>query len=225
MTRTLVILSIFAASAGADVLHVPGDYLTIQAAIDASVDGDTVLVADGIYTGDGNRDMNFGGRAITVEGNVADPSLCVIDIDASEGDPHRAFWFHTGEGDDSIIRGFTIRNGFMDRGGAVACENGASPLFEDCVFTLNKVVTDSESDGGGAIHVGLSCGATINDCDFLENEAEVVVSGMVGGGAIRSMDFSTVTIVGCHFEGNTQSGRAMGVGRGGAVFDRGAPSH
>ena len=31
------------------VIHVPGDYTTIQAGIDASVDGDTVLVADGIY--------------------------------------------------------------------------------------------------------------------------------------------------------------------------------
>ena len=42
------------------------DFSTIQEAIDAAVDGDAVLVAPGTYTGDGNRDIDFKGKAITV---------------------------------------------------------------------------------------------------------------------------------------------------------------
>jgi hypothetical protein len=37
----------------ATTIHVPGDSATIQAAINGALDGDTVLVAPGTYTGDG----------------------------------------------------------------------------------------------------------------------------------------------------------------------------
>lgn len=40
--------------ARSDELRVPAEYATIQAAVDASVDGDVVLIADGVYTGAGN---------------------------------------------------------------------------------------------------------------------------------------------------------------------------
>ncbi|MHC5184552.1 MAG: hypothetical protein ACYSPI_09805, partial [Planctomycetota bacterium] len=43
-----------------------GDYPTIQAAIDAAVDNDVVVLNPGTYTGDGNRDIVFPGKAITV---------------------------------------------------------------------------------------------------------------------------------------------------------------
>ena len=44
----------------------PADYSTIQAAIDDANDGDIILLADGTYTGNGNRDIDFHGKAITL---------------------------------------------------------------------------------------------------------------------------------------------------------------
>ena len=43
-----------------------GDFPTIQAAIAAVADGDVILLAAGTFTGEGNRDLDFLGKGITV---------------------------------------------------------------------------------------------------------------------------------------------------------------
>ena len=78
MVVTTGIVSTFKSYARAAELHVDDDwpdsedtdgdneYAHIQAAIDAAIDGDTIIVADGTYTGLGNKDLDFKGKAITV---------------------------------------------------------------------------------------------------------------------------------------------------------------
>lgn len=111
------------AGAVARTWHVPGECPTIQAGIDSAATGDIVLVADGTYTGDGNRDLDFGGKAIVVMSENG-PELTIIDCEGSPGDYHRGFYFHSGEGPASVLRGFTIKNGripYPDDGGGILC--------------------------------------------------------------------------------------------------------
>ena len=103
-----ILFLILVGSVQAGTIHVPGDYPTIQAGIDAASDGDTVVVADGIYTGEGNANMDFGGKAITVRSENG-PANCIIGCGC--GEDTRAFYFHNDEGPDSVVKGFTIRGG------------------------------------------------------------------------------------------------------------------
>ena len=119
MKKSLVLSMVLAmaVSCGAGIITVnwdgSGDYTTIQAAINDANDGNSVIVADGTYTGDGNRDINFLGKAIAVK-SANGPENCIIDCQGDPCEPHRGFYFHSDEGNDSIVSGFTIANGFTD---------------------------------------------------------------------------------------------------------------
>ena len=129
-----------------------GPKRTIQAGIDTSATGDTVIVADGTYTGTGNRDLDFGGRDIHLRSESLNPALCIIDCQGTANDPHRGFYFHSGETTAAIVEGFTITNGYANfndpgrgtAGGGVFCED-SSPTFRTCTIENNK----AEQSGGG----------------------------------------------------------------------------
>jgi hypothetical protein len=107
MPATCVALWLASAQlAAAEERHVPDQYPSIQAAIDACNDGDVVVVADGTYTGVDNRRISFFDKAIIVR-SANGPDNCIIDCLELEC----AFFLHSGEGPDSVVEGFTIVNG------------------------------------------------------------------------------------------------------------------
>jgi len=176
----------------------PADFKTIQAAIDdASDNGDIVLVAPGTYTGDGNRDIDFKGKAITVRSENG-PGNCIIDCNGTLSNRHRGFFFHSGESADSALQGFSIKNGSADKGGGVFCE-GSSPTISDCIITRCKV--DAGMGGRGA---GIYCyqsETVIRDCVLSENIAQ---PNFGRGGGIYCAK-GAVTITNCVIENNSET--------------------
>lgn len=140
-------------------------YATIQSGIDAAVDGDVVIVADGTYRGDGNRDIDYSGKAITLRSENG-PANCVIDCQGSYPEPHRGFFFHSGEDNDSVVEGFTIIGG-SNLGGAGIFGRDCSPVIKNCIIRNNACL---KSSGGGINITGSD--ALIIDCVFYDNAAE-----------------------------------------------------
>lgn len=94
-----------------------GDFPSIQDAIDACKDGDTVALADGIFRGKGNHDLLLGGKAIVLAGQSGDPARSVIDCfepSRGGGTAHRGIDFGPADTVGAVVQDLTIRNGTAD---------------------------------------------------------------------------------------------------------------
>jgi predicted outer membrane repeat protein len=201
----------------------PADFNNIQDAIDDSSNGDTVYVFPGTYTGPGNRDIDYGGRAITVQ-SVApeDPYFVAATVIDCEG-LGRGFYFNSGEDANSVLNGLTITNGNADRGGAISSP-GARPTIANCMITGNTATFD-----GGGVHgcSGLIVGCTISDnragqnggglSECLEVTRCLISNNSAGmkGGGLFALD-ALPDVSECTFTGNSAD-------NGGAIYNDGGP--
>jgi hypothetical protein len=157
-----------AATTQAATLRVPQDRSTIQAAIDAAVDGDTVLVAPGAY----RESIDFNGKAITV--TSSDGAKTTI-IDAERKDSVARF--HSGETRASVLSGFTLQNGgAVFEGGGVQI-NQASPMIR------GNTVRNNSACGGNGIVANFSA-ALIVDNHIHHNHHDGCGGGSPGGGIL-----------------------------------------
>ncbi|MHC4676920.1 MAG: right-handed parallel beta-helix repeat-containing protein, partial [Planctomycetota bacterium] len=174
----------------------PADFSDIQAAIDAAENGETIVVRDGVYTGDGNRDIDFKGKAVTLCSQNG-PANCIIDCGGSKSDQHMGFYFHSAEGPDSVVDGFTITNGYHEDAGAILCTyveirnpRPSNPTIIRCVITNNR------GTYAGAIRCKSHCEPLISNC---------VISGNIGTytGGISYADESRPVVTACIIRGNS----------------------
>jgi thermitase len=193
--------SIIAIRGGANALRVPSEYPTIQAAINASLDGDTVLVASGTYTGNGNRDIDFGGKLIVVMSEQG-PDSTIIDCQGTSSEPHRAFRFSQGEDHSAVVDGFTITGGYAPgeydtlwhasllAGGGIYCVE-SSPTISNCIFSFNLAVYGS---GRGGAVCCVRASPVLSACRFEKNSAKY-------GGGLAAY-YSAIELQDCVFDSN-----------------------
>jgi parallel beta-helix repeat protein len=226
LPSAIVSIILTTASLGvAHTIHVPADQPTIQVGINAAVDGDTVLVADGTYTGEGNRDIDFLGKAIVVMSENG-PDSTMIDCEGDSLDQHRGFICTSYEDSGSVIQGFTIRAGYVcgypdEEGGAIYCLF-SSPTIKDNRFVENRAsygsvlyceyaapnVTGNTIEGNvaayGATILCNQASPIIRDNTILSNTAGAFGGGIYCWNSSPSIENNT-------FDGNRASA-------GGAIF-------
>jgi hypothetical protein len=147
-----------------------GEFPTIQAALDAAVNGDEVVLTSGVFRGVGNRELDLHGKAVVLRSEGNDTSMVVIDCEARGS----AFLIHSGETRSTRVEGITVTMGSESEsglgGGAIECVGGA-PLFRNCAFH------HCDSGHGGVVYA-LSASPRFEACRFYDNG--IVIPGQGG---------------------------------------------
>jgi len=194
----------------AAVINVPADQPTIQDAIDVAQNGDTVLVAPGIYV----ENINFSGKNITVKSSNGN-KVTIID----GGHNNSVVSFDSGEGRKALLHGFTIQNGEANsasdfEGGGISISN-ASPTVSGNIVKHNNAV-----NGGGGIAVQFS--SALVQGNLVENNSQTPgYSGGTGGGGIAVNGAGSTQIIGNTIQNNNW---ASSNGGGITLFAAGTPT-
>ncbi len=187
------------------------DFDTIQAGIDAAVDGDTVLVAPGEYVI--TEPITFRGKAITVKSEAGRDETTIRMDTPTDINRGSVVAFENNETTASVLDGFTITGGrgiFAPSGGIWV---GGGIYFDASSGTVKNcaIVRNSANYGGGVICTDNSL-VTVNNCTIAGNSA----TG--SGGGVFSVYNSSVTMTDCIVSSNSVTGAIMGVaGYGGGV--------
>jgi len=122
-----------------NILKVPSQYKTIQAAIDAAKDKDTVLVAPGTY----KECIDFKGKRIKLVSRDG-PTSTIIDGQQRGS----VVTFQNKEDRSTELTGFTITGGKSRLGGGVKCDDG-SPTVSSNIIMGNMAGGSTWVEGGG----------------------------------------------------------------------------
>jgi hypothetical protein len=169
---------------------------SIQKAIDAGPCGPSAIcVAPGTYTGK----IDFHGKPVNL---VSSGGPGVTFLDGGGAGP--VVTFATAEGKDSILDGFTVRNGVSGYGGGIYI-NASSPTIRNSIVTKNRA-TGTFGRGGGIGVIGAQAHPAILCVQFLGNMADYDGGGLISGYSANPYLRSD------YFEGNSAAyGGGIGV--------------
>ena len=197
-----MLVAVVGSARGAEY-YVPDDFATIQEAINACGDLDTVIVRPtGAETPHVETEINFEdftGMEITVRSmDPDDPEVVANTVIRGQGFGH-VFSFVNNEGPGVVLKGLTITGGSSFLGGGIWCAGG-SPTIQQCVITGNS----SGSEGAGVYCIDAFSSPILDRCVLSSNTASGV------GGAVFAYEGSPL-LLNCLIVGNEAQ-------HGGAVY-------
>ena len=186
-----IVLMAFISPSSAKVIYVdddePADFNNIQAAINDSNDGDTIIVAKGIF----NENINIDGKNITLISTDPNDSNIVMDTIIRGDGTNSVVTFSGSEDTRCTLSGFAITGGYsyIKAGGIEGNYTGAT--ISHCIIYGNRT-----RDSAAGIS---SCSGLINNCTITNNVATII--NRTGG--IRN---SWGTITNCNISNNEGTG-------------------
>lgn len=229
----ILVPCLLAGGAVGDMLRVPGDHETIQGAIDASSDGDTILVGPGRWV----ERLDLDGHSITLKGS-AGPDSTIVDGTGKGRAP--TLTCDDGENNATRIVDMTliggkgknmIPRGEIQGGGVLIVD--ASPIFIRCTMRDNHAQYGS---GGGASIIGGS--PIFIDCTFQQNKSDHIGGGLLvkegqprfinctiadnvapTGAGLYAWRGTSSSFLGCQFLGNEAEGHGGAVAAWDAELD------
>jgi len=196
MYKYIIILLIFAINSNATIINVPGDFGTIQSAINASSNGDTILVEPNTYY----ENINFRGKNIVltsrfyINNDLSFISSTIINgSNPSHPDTASCIIISSGEDSTAVLQGFTLTGGtgtlWLDEHGAGRYTEAGGiliqyshPIIQNNIIMNNEAIRKPSgivSAGGGGIRIGDGSPRILNNI-IMNN------SGMYGGGIVSN---------------------------------------
>ncbi len=234
MTVILFVVAVFVATSQT-TRRVPQDYATIQGAIDAAVTGDTVLVAEGIYSVNLLLTKKIVlGSLFVIDGDTSHISGTILD-GGTPANPDSGSVVLIGEGTDTttVISGFTIRNGKGTTGswggmpyivgGGVAIIAGGATISHN-VITNNTCLSSLTHCGAAGIDVEPNQSYTVGpkECIITNNiisgntSTSTLSNGGVDGGGLAMTGRGR--IVNNIIQNNSAIGTSYGGGGGILIY-------
>lgn len=208
--KLLILFLLLSTLLKANIINVPGNYLTIQAGINASNNGDTVLVEPGTYF----ENILFNGKKIVLTSRfyIANDLSFINSTIINGSNPHHpdsasCVRIYQGEDSTTVLQGFTITGGkgtkwqdehfagrYTEGGGILTALT--SPVIRYCIIKNNEAMmlgTGITSSGGGGIRSG-DGNPKIYNCIIMNNTARY------GAGVV--LNYTGASIKNCIITGN-----------------------
>lgn len=167
LARAVVLLCLFTGAAWAEERVVypdgSGEYPNLQAAINASSDGDIVSLAAGDFV---QWAIDPLGKAITIRAQDGPGTVTI--------NGGTVFYIYSGEGPDTVFEGITFLRTAWDDDSSIECTE-VSPTFLDCVFQDAPIRLERSGPefrrctflgGDYAINLEGNCPVLVENCRF-----------------------------------------------------------